>query len=953
MKRLFLLIALVLGWPACAATWEGPYYEYCPPRLADGGYCPEDVYRSLHLENYLLPVKTLDETDIPPSGWWWNPDQPGEGVFFEISESENSATGYYIFGVVYSYNNSGDPEWYTFGGPYEYPEDATRWRERGDLFNIRFKAYQAPADFVMGEFHGNLYRASGGAWLTGGVYRRNANDIYRQIDITWTSPYEASINVGNRHNWKVEPASVFAGTRNPQGAFLTEGVWQVDMHAWASRYNFNRPDGSNSRRPVMNARFFSEAVTFSEIDVANETRTDPPLPAGDYDFAEFQHATAWYPGVRCYGSSDFSLSFSTGDADSTIPVSEGQLQRASGGGPFPSHNLFLAACWYPHDNTMRFMLFEWGTDDTPENGGEPSRANFIHAFDYLTPAPTGEVQSFVAYAAQDAIEMIDGDDYVRDEHRALVHRYTGYTLTKVQDTHEVLNRNGIHFTRLDGARQSSLLAPGLGVGNYSSFGRNYTYFRTWRLQDWHVMSWIGQDDFSYPVEGGFYSPVPASNDAPVRSSAGWWWDPNTPGWGVSYQIFRRSDGSDYLFGAVYGYDEAGNPRWYTFQTPVNGMQTLDIEAFNFRDGRPLNYNGWRQNTRWQTVPLTISWESPTKAVFRINNHDWPMQRAVFYRGTGTPDADWLLTNTWRLQGVRMEATRNTYYAWRYGENQWKKRGWGSSGPAILRPQAVFTDSATTWSRFDLNDLVMRDRNAIKALAGASDNAVYYLSDLRYDEKFMNYMKPEEWTEAEKTNPHRLDDYYQVYRSEPLWYDEVKDAGRFLLVYEPDTTEVTLLHLGGETIMDYPNGPLGDVKLLDETVLFRGHLGSPVDQQVRFTPEVCTGCDTEQALKDFAADPLWFNRNALVMSKINTMDEQFMLRPDSAESCLFGRWRAEGLWPADDDTSRLREPVVLAPAHFNTQCEYYYGPQWYGPEFRNSIVFPDLGVQKPFEPHYHE
>jgi len=360
------------------------------------------------------------------------------------------------------------------------------------------------------------------------------------------------------------------------------------------------------------------------------------------------------------------------------------------------------------------------------------------------------------------------------------------------------------------------------------------------------MSWIGQDDFSYPVEGGFYSPVPASNDAPVRSSAGWWWDPNTPGWGVSYQIFRRSDGSDYLFGAVYGYDEAGNPRWYTFQTPVNGMQTLDIEAFNFRDGRPLNYNGWRQNTRWQTVPLTISWESPTKAVFRINNHDWPMQRAVFYRGTGTPDADWLLTNTWRLQGVRMEATRNTYYAWRYGENQWKKRGWGGSGPAILRPQAVFTDSATTWSRFDLNDLVMRDRNAIKALAGASDNAVYYLSDLRYDEKFMNYMKPEEWTEAEKTNPHRLDDYYQVYRSEPLWYDEVKDAGRFLLVYEPDTTEVTLLHLGGETIMDYPNGPLGDVKLLDETVLFRGHLGSPVDQQVRFTPEVCTGCDTEQA-----------------------------------------------------------------------------------------------------------
>jgi hypothetical protein len=301
----------------------------------------------------------------------------------------------------------------------------------------------------------------------------------------------------------------------------------------------------------------------------------------------------------------------------------------------------------------------------------------------------------------------------------------------------------------------------------------------------------------------------------------------------------------------------------------------------------------------------------------------------------------------------MEATTNTYYAWKYGENRWEQKPWlHSEMPVRVRPQAVVTHTTTGWMKFNLNDLLMRDRNAIKAVSGASDQALYYLSTRAYDEKFFNYMHESEYTPEVETNPHKITRAFGHSQADKNWFDEVVDAGRFLLVYEPADGKTTLLHVAGATIMGYPNGPLDDVRVLDETVLFSTYLGSSVDEQYVFTDTPCAQCNTDA--DKLAVATQWADHNALTMHKIRTMDQNLLASFDYINPCQFGRWRADGLWSADDDPGRLMEEVVLTDPHYNTVCEYLFGSQWYGPDWRNTLLkFPDLGQQKPYEPHYHE
>jgi len=334
------------------------------------------------------------------------------------------------------------------------------------------------------------------------------------------------------------------------------------------------------------------------------------------------------------------------------------------------------------------------------------------------------------------------------------------------------------------------------------------------------------------------------------------------------------------------------------------------------------------------LPLTIHWESDTKATFSINNKTWNMQRVDFYKGTGSDDADFLLEDVWHVQGLRMEATRKTYYDWNktWPEDyagRWMDQSVDRLGVHV-RPQAVFSDDFFRWQKMDLNNLSMSGRNIIRDLAGASENAVFYISDKKYDEKFLNYMRTEEYTENENNNINFINEDRQIDWSERItWMDEVQDAGRFVLAYEPDTREVTFMHLSGAAILNYPH-VMAPVEVLDEVVLFKGELGSAGDEDVVFHDVECPASKcamTDPALRSKALQANWRSRNFLVMQKVRTMDQELHDRPGYVEYCPFAAWRTEGKWQSpyrerERDGGHSVWPTGVFRRYVGA-CGYYY------------------------------
>lgn len=48
---------------------------------------------------------------LPETGWWWNPDEPGRGMFIEVQADTHGNLA--LFSAIYGYEGSGEPSWYT------------------------------------------------------------------------------------------------------------------------------------------------------------------------------------------------------------------------------------------------------------------------------------------------------------------------------------------------------------------------------------------------------------------------------------------------------------------------------------------------------------------------------------------------------------------------------------------------------------------------------------------------------------------------------------------------------------------------------------------------------------------------------------------------------------------------------------------------------------------------
>lgn len=157
---------------------------------------------SLLLATALALAAPFARADMPESGWWWNPDEPGYGFAIEIQDD-------YVFMVIFNYTDAGQATWHAAQG---------RLQSNGTVFlNDLYSARD-------GTCLGCSYRPST-AFATGG-----------QIRLEFLSEWAARVIVGGRtipiqrHNFRLSYGS--------DASELT-GLWRGEWQAVLDFSNIN------------------------------------------------------------------------------------------------------------------------------------------------------------------------------------------------------------------------------------------------------------------------------------------------------------------------------------------------------------------------------------------------------------------------------------------------------------------------------------------------------------------------------------------------------------------------------------------------------------------------------------------------------------------------------------------------------------------------------------------
>jgi hypothetical protein len=110
--------------------------------------------------------------------------------------------------------------------------------------------------------------------------------------------------------------------------------------------------------------------------------------------------------------------------------------------------------------------------------------------------------------------------------------------------------------------------------------------------------------------------------------SGFWWNPNESGSGYSIEIQ-----DNYLFMALYVYDEAGNPIWYTADGTMGGNSLFDGSLNYTYDGTCIDCNYTQPITiLGERGPITINFLTETTATLQFQGVVKNIERFNFLLG---------------------------------------------------------------------------------------------------------------------------------------------------------------------------------------------------------------------------------------------------------------------------------------------------------------------------------
>lgn len=115
----------------------------------------------------------------------------------------------------------------------------------------------------------------------------------------------------------------------------------------------------------------------------------------------------------------------------------------------------------------------------------------------------------------------------------------------------------------------------------------------------------------------------------ITPENGWWWNPAEPGTGYNIETQNGT-----LFVALFIYDEAGNPVWYSGSGDINRNNRVTVDLLRFEDGPCLGciYTSSHSNSIGKQLALTF--DSESTATVTLDGVDRKIERFSFKLGDG-------------------------------------------------------------------------------------------------------------------------------------------------------------------------------------------------------------------------------------------------------------------------------------------------------------------------------
>jgi hypothetical protein len=313
MKYL-LYCAVLLFWPMLSDAY--PY-----PQIGSEA-CNNPKFSENWADNYHMLNDENQTPFVGAASWYYDPDTPGVGLSVTVQQSDHSTTGYFAFGVFYTYKEDGSQAWYAIDGFYEptTPDGGECWQKDSEDFGMHYKRGGViyNADYVLakcwwgddetylGELDSVMIETANGNVLDGEYSPHDIVDA-RDVTVRWINPDQVEIYLDDQS----APAHTFerhkfsAGDPVSHADFLTQNTYFYENMSYGVVYKDYLPCNGECYHAIW-ASPIKGTLSFRKFDPLSEYTNPHPAWDNDYDSAvdHFKRLTSWKEHIQYYISND-------------------------------------------------------------------------------------------------------------------------------------------------------------------------------------------------------------------------------------------------------------------------------------------------------------------------------------------------------------------------------------------------------------------------------------------------------------------------------------------------------------------------------------------------------------------------------------------------------------------------------------------------------------------------